>query len=319
MLWVPTLSGKEMDIIEVETPRSLIEHIRQIPDPRIEKKCRHKLEDIVAISICAILCAADDWNAIEGFGKAKQEWFRSFLELPNGIPSHDTFRRVFSILSPAAFERFFTDWVRQVAGLIKGVVAIDGKTLRRSHDRGLGKSAIHMVSAWSAENSLVLGQIKTEEKSNEITAIPKLLQVLALEGCIVTIDAMGCQKAIAQQIIEQDGDYLLALKGNQESLSEAVEALFDKADKVGYEGYLVDYYETEERSRDRTEIRRHWTMQCDDCLEHTKLWKGLNIIGMVESERSIHAQTSIEYRYFIGSIENNAALFGQSVRHHWGI
>jgi predicted transposase YbfD/YdcC len=319
MFWVPTSSGEEMAIIEAETPRSLIEHIRQISDPRIEKKCRHKLEDIVAISICAILCGADDWNAIEGFGKAKQEWFKRFLELPNGIPSHDTFRRLFCILSPAAFEQFFTDWVRGVAGLVKGVVAIDGKTLRRSHDRRLGKSAIHMVSAWCAENSVVLGQIKTEEKSNEITAIPKLLKVLALEGCIVTIDAMGCQKAIAEQIIEQDGDYLLALKGNQESLSEAVEALFDKADNVGYEGYSVDYYETEECSRDRTEIRRHWTMECDDGLEHTKLWTGLNIIGMVESERSIHGQTSIEYRYYIGSIENNAALFGQSVRHHWGI
>lgn len=286
-----------MSRTETETPGSLIDHIRLIPDPRIEKKCRHKLVDIVAISICAILCGADDWNAIEGFGKAKEEWFKNFLELPNGIPSHDTFRRLFSILSPEAFEQFFSDWVREVAGLVKGVVAIDGKTLRRSHDRRLGKSAIHMVSAWSVENCLVLGQVKTEEKSNEITAIPKLLKVLALEGCIVTIDAMGCQKAIAKQIIEQDGDYLLALKGNQGNLSEAVEAIFDKADKVGYKGYGVDYYETAERSRNRTEIRRHWTMECDDYLEHTKTWKGLNMIGMVESERTIDGQTSIEYRY----------------------
>lgn len=319
MAWVPTSSGEEMSRTETETPGSLIDHIRLIPDPRIEKKCRHKLVDIVAISICAILCGADDWNAIEGFGKAKEEWFKNFLELPNGIPSHDTFRRLFSILSPEAFEQFFSDWVREVAGLVKGVVAIDGKTLRRSHDRRLGKSAIHMVSAWSVENCLVLGQVKTEEKSNEITAIPKLLKVLALEGCIVTIDAMGCQKAIAKQIIEQDGDYLLALKGNQGNLSEAVEAIFDKADKVGYKGYGVDYYETAERSRNRTEIRRHWTMECDDYLEHTKTWKGLNMIGMVESERTIDGQTSIEYRYYIGSIENNAAVFGQSVRHHWGI
>jgi predicted transposase YbfD/YdcC len=298
MAWVPTSSGEEMSRTETETPGSLIDHIRLIPDPRIEKKCRHKLVDIVAISICAILCGADDWNAIEGFGKAKEEWFKNFLELPNGIPSHDTFRRLFSILSPEAFEQFFSDWVREVAGLVKGVVAIDGKTLRRSHDRRLGKSAIHMVSAWSVENCLVLGQVKTEEKSNEITAIPKLLKVLALEGCIVTIDAMGCQKAIAKQIIEQDGDYLLALKGNQGNLSEAVEAIFDKADKVGYKGYGVDYYETAERSRNRTEIRRHWTMECDDYLEHTKTWKGLNMIGMVESERTIDGQTSIEYRYY---------------------
>jgi len=319
MTWITTSSGEAMNETLIETPRSLIEHICLIPDPRIQKKCRHKLVDIVAISICAILCGADDWNAIEGFGKAKKDWFLEFLELPNGIPSHDTFRRLFSILSPDAFRKFFSDWVREVAGLVKGVVAIDGKTLRRSHDKRLGKSAIHMVSAWSVENSLVLGQIKTEEKSNEIKAIPKLLEILALEGCIVTIDAMGCQKVIAKQIVEQGGDYLLALKGNQGNLSDAVAVIFDEADKVEYEGCPVDYYETSERSRDRMEIRRHWTIQCDEKFEYTKIWKGLNIIGMVESERTIDGKTSIEWRYYIGSIENNAALFGRSVRHHWGV
>jgi len=299
--------------------KSLIEHISSIPDPRIEGKCSHKLVDIVAISICAILCGADDWNSIEEFGNSKQPWFKSFLELPNGIPSHDTFRRLFSMLSPEAFERFFTEWVQGIAGLVQGVIAIDGKTLRRSHDRYLGKSAIHMVSAWSVENQLVLGQVKTEEKSNEITAIPKLLKVLAIKGCIITIDAMGCQRVIAQQIIDQEGDYLLALKGNQKRLSKAVEDAFDQADKLDFEKYDFDYHETTEDSRDRTEVRRYWTLACDDLLEQAKQWASLNIIGMVESERTVKGKTTIEHRYYIGSIENNAELFGRSVRQHWGV
>jgi predicted transposase YbfD/YdcC len=275
--------------------------------------------DIIVIAITSILCGADDWNSIEGFGKAKEEWFRRFLQLPAGIPSHDTFRRVFARISPSAFQECFIEWVRDVAGTIKGVIAIDGKTLRRSHDRGLGKKAIHMVSAWAAENSLVLGQVKTDEKSNEITAIPELLQLLDINACIVTIDAMGCQKAIAKQIIEQKGDYVLALKGNQSGLHEAVEAVFEKADSVGYKDSSVDYFETSERSRNRVEIRRHWTIECDGSFEHTKLWEGLNIIGMVECERTLNDTTTIEYRYYIGSIENNAQLFGKSVRDHWGI
>lgn len=299
--------------------KSLIEHVRIIPDPRVTGRCDHLLVDIIVIAITAILCGADDWNSIEGFGKAKEQWFRKFLQLPSGIPSHDTFRRVFARISPPAFQECFIDWVRDVAGTIKGVIAIDGKRLRRSHDRGLGKKAIHMVSAWAAENSLVLGQVKTDEKSNEITAIPELLQLLDIHGCIVTIDAMGCQKAIAKQIIEQDGDYVLALKGNQSGLQEAVESVFEQADSVGYKGYPVDYFETSERSRNRVETRRHWTIKCDDLLEHTKLWKGLNIIGMVECERTLNGTTTIEYRYYIGSIENNAQLFGKSVRDHWGI
>jgi predicted transposase YbfD/YdcC len=299
--------------------KTLIEHLSIIPDPRITGRCNHLLVDIMLIAITAILCGADDWNSIEGFGKAKEAWFRRFLKLPSGIPSHDTFRRVFARLSPSAFQEAFVEWVRDVAGTIQGVIAIDGKTLRRSHDRALGKKAIHMVSAWAAENGLVLGQVKTDEKSNEITAIPELLRLLDIHGCIVTIDAMGCQKAIAKQIIEQKGDYVLALKGNQSGLQEAVEAIFQQADRVGYQDYAVDYFETSERSRNRMEIRRHWTIECDDAFEHSRLWKGLNIIGMVECERTMNDTTTIEYRYYIGSIENNAKLFGRSVRDHWGI
>ncbi len=299
--------------------KSLIEHVSLLPDPRVTGRCDHLLVDIVVIAITAILCGADDWNSIENFGEANEKWFRKLLPLPCGIPSHDTFRRVFAKLSPSAFQDCFIGWVRDVAGTIKGVIAIDGKTLRRSHDRGLGKKAIHMVSAWAAENSLVLGQVKTDEKSNEITAIPELLRLLDIKGCIVTLDAMGCQKDIAKQVIEQKGDYVLALKGNQSGLLEAVEAVFEQADRVGYEDYPVDYFETTERSRNRVEIRRHWTIECEGLFEQTELWEGLNIIGMVECERTVNKQTTIEYRYYIGSIENNAQLFGKCVRDHWGV
>ena len=299
--------------------KGLLDHLRVIPDPRLERKCKHKLIDTIAIAISAILCGADDWNGIESFGEAKKAWFETFLELPYGIPSHDTFRRVFSMLSPKAFQDCFTHWVRDVAGLIEGVIAIDGKTVRRSHDRQLGKKAIHIVSAWSVENRLVLGQVKTDEKSNEITAIPELLKVLFFKGCIVTIDAMGCQKTIAKQIIEGGGDYLLALKGNQSTLAEQVEEVFAGADKVGYTGYDVDFFETIERNRDRFEIRRHWTLEIAKTKIDAKPWDGLNIIAMIESQRTTKNDTSIEYRYYISSIENNAERLAQAVRVHWGV
>ncbi len=299
--------------------KSLLEHLSVIPDPRMVNKCDHKLIDILAITICAVICGADDWYAIESFGKAKKDWFESFLELPNGIPSHDTFRRFFSILSPEVFQAFFVGWIQEVAHLVDGVVAIDGKTLRRSHDRRLGKKAIHMVSAWSSANGWVLGQVKTDEKSNEITAIPELLKMLALQGCIVTIDAMGCQKAIAQQIVAAGGEYLFALKGNQGSLAEQVEGVFEDADQRGYQDYDVDYFETSERNRDREEVRRHWTLNLSNTRIEADPWEGLRIIGMVESHRTLGGETSIEYRYYIGSIENDAKRFAESIRQHWGI
>ena len=303
----------------VETPKSLFDHVSLIPDPRMKNKCRHKMEDIVMISICAILCGADDWNSIARFGVSKKNWLLEFLELPNGIPSHDTFRRLFSILSPDAFRNFFSDWVRDIAGVVNGVIAIDGKTLRRSHDKRLGIGAIHMVSAWSADNGIVLGQVKTEEKSNEITAIPKLLKILALKGCIITIDAMGCQKAIASQIVDQGGDYLLAVKDNQKNLADAIKSIFAGVEGAEHKDHPIGYHETSERSRDRQETRRHWIIECNDKFACKAEWKGLKTIGMVESQRTIRGKTSVERRYYIGSIEKDAALFGRSVRQHWGI
>ncbi len=254
------------------SPQSLIHHFAPLEDPRVTGRSQHKLIDILVIAICGVICGADDWVAIAGFGEAKEDWFREFLELPNGIPSHDTFGRTFSLLSPEAFQESFTSWIRSLTGVFEGLIAIDGKTLRRSHDRRAGKAAIHMVSAWASEYGLVLGQVKTEEKSNEITAIPELLNALYVKGCLVTIDAMGCQKAIAKQIIDQEGDYLLALKGNQSKLADEVQAVFSAADGVGYKGYVVDYYETQERNHGRDEIRRYWSLESEDLLVNAGPW-----------------------------------------------
>ena len=298
---------------------SLIDHFSLLEDPRITKKNDHKLISIIMISICATLCGANTWVEMEEFGKAKQSWFETFLDLSNGIPSHDTFGRVFSLLSHKNFQECFLSWIKSISGEIKGVVAIDGKTLRRSHDHSSGKAAIHMVSAWSSENNIVLGQIKTEEKSNEITAIPKLLKALDVHGCIVTIDAMGCQTAITSQVIDQGGDYVVALKGNQEKLATEVEQLFTQADEKEYEGYEWDYYETQNKSHGREEIRRYWTIDCQNLLENSGKWSKLNTIGMVESTRITKDKTTIEHRYYIASIENDATLFGKSAREHWGV
>src|SRR5919202_1033065 len=214
---------------------SIRTHFAPLTDPRVERTKRHHLLDIIVIAICAVICGADGWVDVEEFGKAKLAWFRTFLALPNGIPSHDTFGRVFAALDPEQFQQCFLAWVRAVASLSAGqVVALDGKTVRRSHDRTNGKAAIHMVSAWASANRLVLRQLKEHAKSNEITALPALLQLLALKGCIVTIDAMGCQTAIAQTIIAQGGDYVLALKANHPTLHEAVATYFATARARGF-------------------------------------------------------------------------------------
>ncbi len=306
--------------MEKKSSKSMIAHFLELEDPRIDRTKEHLLIDIIMITICGVICGADDWVGIAKFGKSKKDWFKSFLELPNGIPSHDTFGRVFSLLSPKEFQSCFRNWIQSVAQVFdKEIIALDGKTIRRSHDRSIGKSAIHMVSAWASQNRLTLGQVKTEEKSNEITAIPELLKTLEVSGCIVTIDAMGCQKAIAKQIINQEGDYVLALKGNQGNLLDSVEAFFTKADEDLYEGLPVEYYETEDKNHGRIEYRRHWTTNKIDEIYKHKAWKGFNIVGMVESERHVNGEVAIEHRYYIASIKNDAKLFAEAVRAHWGI
>lgn len=299
---------------------TILECFSELTDPRLDRRKRHLLEDIVVLAICGILSGADDWVGIEAFGREKYPWFKQFLSLPNGIPSHDTFGRVFSLLSPDEFQAGFTRWIHAVAIKTQGqVVPIDGKTLRRSHDRGHRQSAIHMVSAWASENRLVLGQLKTEAKSNEITAIPELLQVLDISGCIITIDAMGCQKNIAEIIIKKEADYVFALKANQENLFKEVTAAFAKAESHSFQDPAIDYHETITKDHGRLDIRRYWIMNDLSEFKHLAAWKNIRLIGMVESERTVRGKTKIERRYYISSLEKDASLFAKAVRLHWGI
>lgn len=291
-----------------------------LPDPRIERNKRHSLEDILILTVCAFICDANTWVDVEEFGHAKYDWLRGFLALPNGIPSHDTLGRVFARLDPDRFRDGFMRWAQAIADVTKGeVVAIDGKTLRRSYDPADDRSAIHVVSAWAETNGLVLGQLKTEDKSNEITAIPELLKLLALEGCIVTIDAMGCQKEIARAIVDENADYVLALKGNQGQLYEDVQLFFDTGVQNGFGDTPVATHETLDADHGRIETRRYWITSALEGVVDPQQWPGLQSIGMVECEREIDGQTSVERRYYISSLEADAERFGAAVRGHWGI
>jgi predicted transposase YbfD/YdcC len=306
--------------MEEQRSAALLEHFGEVADPRIDRHKEHKLIDLLVIAICAILCGANDWVAVETFGKAKRVWFERFLDLAHGIPSHDTFGRVFARVSPEALQTCFLGWIQAVAQVTDGqVVAIDGKTLRRSYDRRSAKAAIHMVSAWATQNRVVLGQLKTEEKSNEITAIPELLNVLDVSGCIVTIDARGCQKAIAARIVEQEADYVLALKANHETLYAAVVEQFEAARHTPSEVSTLQLYETEEQRHGRGEIRRHWTLEVPLNLVQKEAWAQLRCLGLVESERHLKGEVTIERRYYIASIPNEVQLFAHAVRAHWGI
>ncbi len=306
---------------KVPLPTTINEHFSSVTDPRIKKKTKHKLEDIIVITICAAVCGANDWVAVETYGKAKYDWLKTFLELLNGIPSHDTFGNVFSVLSPNEFEQCFLDWIQSVFIVTTGqVVPIDGKTLRRSHDKSSNKSAIHMVSAWASENRITLGQVKTDEKSNEITAIPELLDLLEINGCIVTIDAMGCQKKIVNKIVvDKKADYIIALKGNQGSLHDDVRLFFEGAVKDDFNGISFDFHETVDGDHGRIETRKYYIVSDIDWLQGKENWKNLKTIGMVISERDIGDQVSIESRYYICSIHEDANLFAKAVREHWGI
>jgi predicted transposase YbfD/YdcC len=298
----------------------LLDHLAHLTDPRLDRTKRHYLLDILVIAICAVICGADGWTEIEAYGKEKEPWLRSFLDLPNGIPSHDTFARVFARLDPRQFQHCFVNWIQAVRDLTQGqVIAIDGKTLRHSFDRASGRAAIHMVSAWASTNHLVLGQVKVDDKSNEITAIPKLLELLELSGCIVTVDAMGCQKEIAQQIIDQGGDYVLALKGNHGTLEQEVQLFFEDARKIGFRGIPHSFSESVDGDHGRVETRRTWAVTDIDWLADKPLWKGLASLALVESERWVEGKTTREARYFLSSLRAEARQLGSAVRSHWGI
>lgn len=278
---------------------------------------------MITIALCAVICGADTWVDVEVWGLAKQAWLESFLSLPNGIPSHETFGRVFARLNPEQFQQCFLDWVQAVNSVLPTQqIAIDGKTLRRSHDRGAGKAPIHMVSAWASSNHLVLAQVKVDEKSNEMTAIPALLKQLELSGCMVSIDAMGCQTAIAKQIKEQDGQYVFGLKGNQGTLHREVEESFTHAQATQFAGIAHDYQQTVDKDHGRLEMREYGTI-CDPeylaYLNADQRWKGLRRIGMVRSQRRIGEQITRETRSSLMSLTGSAKAFAGAVRGHWGI
>jgi len=299
---------------------TISECFSKLTDPRVEGRIDHKLIDIVTISILAIICGADNWPEIESYGKSKIEWLKEFLELPNGIPTQHTFRRFFIAVSHGELENCFLNWVKSVFHTSKGrLIPIDGKTLRRSHDRSSNKAAIHMVNAWCVENGISLGQVKTDDKSNEITAIPELIKSLELNGCIVSIDAMGCQTAIGGQIIDKGGDYIFALKGNQGNLNKQVEAFFEDAIKTDFKDIVFDTYQTIDPEHGRIETRKYTTVSEIDWLQGKEKWKGLKTIIMVESERDVNDGMSRETRYYISSLDNGAEEIGKCIRGHWGI
>lgn len=300
---------------------TIADHFALMSDPRIDRTKRHKLIDILTIAICAVICGADSWVAIELYGCTKYEWLKTFLELPNGIPSHDTFARVFAQLDPQQFQECFLSWMRTIQKITsEEIVAIDGKTLCGSNDKASGQRAIEIVSAWATTNRMVLGQVKVDSHSNEITAIPELLKVLELSGCIVTIDAIGCQKNIVKLIVQQDADYVITLKKNQSNLYDEVEELITEGIRTGFQGLKHSTYKTEEFGHGRHEIRDYLMLSnIGEKLDPDSVWTKLNSIGMVESVRKLDGETTVETRYFISSLEDNAQKFANSIRSHWGI
>ena len=295
---------------------SILQHFASITDPRMNRQKKHQLQDIFFITLCAVISGADNWVMIEAFGKAKEDWFTEQLALENGIPSHDTFGDVFAAIDTEQFSACFSSWVADLSNLTDGeVIAIDGKTVRRSLDKASGNAAIHMVSAWASQNSLVLGQEKVDAKSNEITAIPKLLRKLDLTGAVVTIDAMGCQTSIAQQIIEQKGDYVLSLKGNQGTLHDDVKTWFTST--------LAPAASVTSTEGDHGRIETRSIRASDDIewlRERHPNWSGLSSIIAITATRELPDQTQTETRYFISSLDSSdPACLGQAVRAHWSV
>jgi predicted transposase YbfD/YdcC len=307
--------------VEAEPTFSISVHFASLTDPRLDRSKLHSLHDILVIAFSAIIAGCEGWAEVEDFAREREDWYRSFLNLPNGIPSHDTLGRVFSLLDPAEFARCFAAWAQDAARAVDGeVIAIDGKTARRSFDSATKKSPVHMVSAWAAGRQLVLGQIATEEKSNEITAIPKLLKLLCVQGCVVTVDAIGAQKKIAEAIVEGGGDYLFALKGNQPTLQQEVQDFFESAVAEGWKGVPNEHAESTDKGHGRIERRRCWCSSDVAWFEDRKQWCGLRSFVMVEEERSVGAKTSRETRYFLSSLDGkDARRTLEAVRAHWSI
>ncbi len=298
----------------------LTEYFSGIRDPRRRgSRIQHRLLDILVIAVCGVLCGVEGWEDLELFGEAKKEWFETFLELSNGIPSHDTFARVFAMLDVESFQSAFIAWTQAVAEVTEGeLIAIDGKSLRRSFDKAAGRSALHIVSAWAGGRRLSLGQVAVDAKSNEITAVPKLLEMLNVKGCVVSLDAMGCQKEIAEKIIEKEADYVLALKGNHGDLKEEVEAQFESCIEDGFKDMDHEFTETTEKDHGRIEIRKYWTIMNLDWLSVRGFWKDIATVTRVESTRIIKDEQTQEIRYYISSLKEPSKV-PPAIRGHWGI
>ena len=300
-------------------PQSLVEHFSKLEDPRVDRNKKHELIDVIVLCVCAVVSGAEGWSDIEEFGRAKLDWLRRYVPLANGVPVDDTIARIISALSVSGFQDCFTSWMEDVAEFSGGeIIAVDGKVHRRSHDHKKGVKALHMVSAWACRNQLVLGQVKTQEKSNEITAVPELLERLELSGCIVTVDAMGCQREIAKQVRTGGGDYVLPVKGNQGTLEKEVRGYFDAAGEDDCLRSEIEEEVTSEEGHGRVENRSYFLSTDLSSLTVGERWSDLKAIGMVESERYSRDGVSIERRYFIPSVDD-IELFHQAVRSHWGI
>ena len=288
-------------------------------DPRVIGRTAHNLTDILFLTLCAVLCGMDDWESVEEWGKERLDWLRQFVEIKNGIPSHDTIGRVFAALDSATFQACFIKWMGTLCPSLDGqIVAIDGKTARGSHHRLTGKRAIHVVSAFVCGRGLTLGQLKTEEKSNEITAIPELIAALDLKGSIVTLDAMGCQKDIAQAIVDKEADYVFGLKGNQGTLSDRVKEFFDVTEWRNYQHYSSWGHRTEEQGHGRSERRRCVALACDDW-EGIEAWPGMSSVIMIESRRQSGGKFSSEKRYYISSLAADSKKLAHAIRSHWEV
>ena len=296
------------------------QHFVALKDPRVRGRTQHRFLDIMVIAICGVIADCDSWRDIELFAQQRAAWFKHFLSLRQGIPSHDTLERVFDRIDPRAFSLCFVRWVKALSECLPvSQIAIDGKTARRSFDQSSGLGPLHLVSAWATQQHLTLGQVAVDGKSNEITAIPQLLQLLDLKGALVTLDAMGCQKDIADQIVAGGGDYVLTVKDNQERLHQDIQATIEQALDGRLPPASVSQHESRDRGHGREELRSYVVVSCLDHIRDRTLWSKLRVVGMCYSERTVKGKTSAETRYFIGSRPMSARRYGQALRNHWSI